>query len=323
MASRLFLMVYFLFNITFSVVSLSNQEKIDFLVLDSDYDHDNVIVYKFLDAQKSSYIVFVKDDESNNYVVKQEKYKELKRQFRAISEALCAHIALSLDIPSQQVKIIPVGTAFPGKFVTKRVATLHTLVPGVTIRSLKSGSLYSSLDIKQDASEDTPVERRGLTEKIIYWMSQHPDLPLIVALDTFTGNKDRNKANILYDQETDRFYSIDMALMYDIFGERRSLAQLACDQVNGMIKRGKVFTEKEREALIAYRSMLKKLVYNFNPKIMCQLFDDFFLESKIVKTSLFGTKEIMASINEYKRSMRESYIDIKKLIYLLLILINQ
>lgn len=305
-------------------VSLCRNSKNSVLsqLVDADYDHDKLVVYKFLDTQKCSYIVFIKDDEGNHYVVKQEKYPSLSKQIRSIAEALCAHIASSLSIPSQQVKILPVGMSFPGKFITKRVGTVHTLVPGNTIRANPDG-LYGKLDIKQPTDNAIPFEQQGFTERTIFWMSQHPDLPLIVALDTFVGNKDRNKANILYDSESNSFYAIDMALIYDVESNRKPVAQVACEQVTQMIINNAKFTEKELEALRAYRSMLKRLVSNFPPKVMCALLDNFFIESKIVKTHLFSTKDIMSLLNAYKRAIKQSYVDIKKLIYLLFVLMNR
>ena len=300
----------------------SNKNNVLSKLLDVDYDHDKLVIYKFLDTQKCSYIVFVKDSEDNHYVVKQEKYPGLTKQIRAIAEALCAHIASSLSIPSQQVKILPIGMPFPGKFITKRVGTLHTLVPGNTIRAIPN-SLYGKLDIKQPTDNSIPFEQQGFTERTIFWMSQHPDLPLIVALDTFVGNKDRNKANILYDSESNSFYAIDMALIYDVESSRKPVAQIACEQVTQMIINNTQFTEKELEALRLYRSMLKRLVFNFPPNVMCALLDSFFIESKIVKTHLFSTKDIMSLLNAYKRAIKQSYIDIKKLIYLLFVLMNR
>jgi len=291
-------------------------------LLDPSYDHNKIVPYKFLESQKSSYIVFVKDDEGNHYIIKQEKSVMLGKQMRAICEALCAHISLSLDIPSQYVRIIPVNVPFPGKFITKRVGTIHSLVPGETIRSNPNG-LYAKLDIKQSTDKDLLFEQQGFNEKTIYWMSQHHQLPLIVALDTFVGNKDRNKANILYDVESNSFYAIDMALMYDIQSSSKPVAQIACDHVVAMIEQNKRFSEKELEALQAYRLMLKKLVHYYPPQTMCELFDDFFLESKITATPFFNAKEITITVNLYKRAIRQSYIDIKKLIYLLFILLNQ
>src|SRR5579864_2150322 len=120
----------------------------EFRLLDSTYDHDNIVVCKFLEAQKSSYIVFIKDHEENEYIVKQERGKTLKNQFRSISETLCAYIANEVSIPSHHVRLLPINNSFPGKFITKRLATVHTVVPGCTIRTLLHDE-YAKLDIKQ------------------------------------------------------------------------------------------------------------------------------------------------------------------------------
>lgn len=291
-------------------------------LLDQSYDHNLISVYKFLDTQKSSYIVFIKDNEDKHYVVKQEKNPSLNKQFRAMAEALCAYVAQTVSIPSQEVYIIPMGVPFPGKFITKRVATLHTRVPGSTIRSLPDGR-YAKLDIKQSTDVTTPSDRQGFNQRTIFWMSRHKDLPSIVAFDSFFGNKDRNKANIFYDPVSDRFYSIDMALMYDVFSARRSVAQVGCEQLLLMIKNNVTFNSAEIKGLRAYRDMLRQLVQLFPPKKMCELVDMFFNEMAVVTENSQSQKDIAATLELYKRAIKKTYVDIKKLIYLLLILIEQ
>jgi len=305
------------------ILGIKNKDSAgQFKVLDPHYDHDDIVVYKFLETQKSSYILFIKDKDENHYVVKQEKSKTLVKQFRALSETLCAHIAATLDIPSHRVRLLPVGVPFPGKFITKRIATLHTLVPGDTVRTLADRT-YGKIDIKQATDESIPFDRQGFNERTIFFMSLHPQLPKIVALDTFIGNKDRNKANILYDQNDDSFYAIDMALMYDVSGNRKSVAQVACDQVTHMITQNKQFTQKEREALITYRSILQELIKEFPPKKLGELLDFLLAGSGLIKQdSFYDEKEIYALLNIYKRAIRQSYIEVKKLVYLLFILIN-
>jgi len=294
----------------------------EFTVLRADYDHDDITVYKFLEEQKNSYIVFIKDVNGNHYVVKQERDRTLKNQFRALCEVLCARIASEIAIPSHHVRLLPVGVSFPGKFIVKRVATLHTLVPGKTIRTLVEGH-YAKLDIKQATDTNVPVEKQGFTERTIFYMSLHPQLPYIVALDTFTGNKDRNKANILYDEETDSFYAIDMSLMHDATQEKQSVVQIACQQVYNMIDRHKKYTDKELQALSQYRLVLQDLVKKFPPKKTCELFDAILMESGLLsQQSGYDEKEINALLSLYKRAIKESYVDVKKLIYLLYILIN-
>src|SRR5581483_4001579 len=244
----------------------------EFMLLDPSYDHDNIVVCKFLEGQKSSYIVFVKDHEGNEYVVKQERGKTLKNQFRSLSEVLCAYIANEISIPSHHVRLLPINMAFPGKFITKRLATLHTVVPGSTIRTLLHDE-YAKLDLKQPIDNTLPFDKQGFNERTIASMSLHAQLPHIVALDTFIGNKDRNKANLLYDATTDSFYVIDMSLIYDTTENRKSVAQIACEHVGRMIEKHQTFTDKERDALLTYRSVLQNLVKNFPPKRMNELLD--------------------------------------------------
>jgi hypothetical protein len=301
--------------------SCNNTERA-FTLLSPSYDHDNIIVYKFLDQQKNSYIVFIKDEEDNHYIVKQEKGRLLKNQFRSLCETLCAHIATQLSIPSHYVKLLPIGMNFPGKFISKRTATLHTKVPGNTIRT-STHNLYSKLDIKQATDNNLPFDRQGLNERTIFSMSLHPQLPKIVALDTFIGNKDRNKANILYDSVTDAFYAIDMSLMYDIVGNRKSVAQIACEKITYMIEQHQKFSKQELQALNAYRIVLQDLVKEFPPKKIGDLLDALILESGLIGAlSPFAEKDVYALSNVYKRAMKQSYAEVKKLIYLLYVLIN-
>ncbi len=291
-------------------------------LLATDYDHDTLTIYKFLNTQKNSYIVFLHDNQDNHYIVKQEKEGLLHRQFRAISEVLCAYIACQASIPSHHVALLPIGMSFPGKFITKRVATLHTLMPGTTIRSSEGGK-YSKIDLKQETNIDLPFDRQGFNERTIFYMSLHEQLPKIVALDTFIGNKDRNKANILYDSATDSFYVIDMALMHDVLGKRKRVAQIACEQVISMIDQKKKFTKDEVEALLSYRAVLQELVQQFPPRKTIDVFEKLLIESGLLgEASPFEQQAVDQLSHLYKRAIKESYKDIKRLIYLLYILIN-
>ena len=49
-----------------------------------------------------------------------------------------------------------------------------------------------------------------LTIVIIYRMTWHVQLPIIVALDLFICNTDRHRGNLFYDAVTDTFCAIDM-----------------------------------------------------------------------------------------------------------------
>lgn len=71
-----------------------------------------------------------------------------------------------------------------------------------------------------------PPEKTGLTLAVIQDMAKHPDLPKIVALDTFVGNADRSCPNLYYDKVADRFCGIDMAASFS-----SPLAFWACQQL--------------------------------------------------------------------------------------------
>jgi hypothetical protein len=294
-----------------------------FAILDSDYDHNLIVIKKFLEEQKNSYIVFIIDDKGNQYVVKQEKNPYLQRQYCIVSEAVSAYVAQSIGLFSQRVQIIPVGVPFPGKFITKRAATVHTFVVGDTIRSMaKSSNKYEKLDIKQDTDSSTPAERQGFNERTIFWMAQHPDLTAICAFDTFMSNPDRNKANTIRNEDDDHFYVIDMAGVYDIFSGRKSVSEIACQQVTLMIEGHKKFSQQELAAIIRYRETLKKLIAEFPPQRMIILFEHFFKQTRIVAGPLFSTQDIDKVLSAYKRAIKQSYVEVKRLAYLLLILIE-
>jgi hypothetical protein len=88
------------------------------------------------------------------------------------------------------------------------------------------------------------VERTGLTIEIIQNMAKHPDLPRIVALDTFVGNADRSPPNLYYDEITDRFCGIDMAASFS-----SPLALAAYQRLEGLKSH---LTSGELSALIDY-----------------------------------------------------------------------
>ena len=114
-----------------------------------------------------------------------------------------------------------------------------------------------------------------------------------------------------------------MSLMYDIVGNRKSVAQIACEQITRMIEQHQKFSKQELQALNAYRTVLQDLVKEFPPKKVGDLLDALIVESGLIgKLSTFAEKDVYALSNVYKRAMKQSYAEVKKLIYLLYVLIN-
>ena len=287
-----------------------------FTLLDKSYDHDLIRVNKFLEHQKNSYIFFVSDADGNNYLVKQPRSMFLKDQLSVIFEKLSADIAHEVGILAHSVCIIPAGTSFPGKIIAKRVATLHTVVPGQMIRVLKDGK-FAGINIKQTNDMSVSPENQGLCEENIYYMSLHSDLALIMALDTFIGNRDRNKANVLYDERTGHFYAIDMSCIYTVYKGEKNLALIAYEHLENMIMRKKKFSDDELLSLRAYRDMLKKLVDKFPPDYVFFLLKKYITDTRLIDRHYYTVNDIFFLLNDYKVVISESYKDVNRIIALL------
>ena len=173
---------------------------------------------------------------------------------------------------------------------------------------------FSGFSIKQGGNPHSS-SAKGLTKRVIESMAFHDDLPAIVALDTFIANRDRNQANLMYDEKGNRFYAIDMALIYDVRYEDLFLPELACLNIKTMIKNKIRFTPKELVALEQYQETLIRLLENFPPKKIYALIDNF------IEQSGLHTKYKAASIEKflepYKGAIERSYSENKTLVSLL------
>jgi len=291
---------------------------------DLEKEYPNITVYRFLELQKNSYITFIKDEiTGKNYLVKQEKSSTLERQFQVVFEKLAAHMAFVTGIPAHQVIIIPAGVSFPGKNFIERTATLHTVVPGITLRQLTDG-YYSKLDLKQNNNKELSFDELGLNKRLISFMALHEDLSAIVALDTFIGNNDRNKANVLYDQNNDHFYAIDMSSLYNVGNGNKRISFLACEHIEFMLTcQLPLFSREEKEALKNYSRILETLVQKFPPSKIYRLIRKFMEEAHLTDMQYFDIKEVNSFFDKYKIVIRESYLDNKRLLYLLDHIINK
>lgn len=285
-----------------------------FAILDPNYDHNTIKIKKFLENQRHSYVFFIEDANENPYIVKQDRSFSSKHQIFVVLEKLAAYIADKIGISSQKVEILPAGVCFPGKAIAKRPASIHTCMPGVTIRELTKGP-FSHISIKQGGNPKESLKYLGINEKVIKSMSEHEDLPPIVALDTFTGNRDRNQGNLIYDELNNKFYSIDMGVIYDVLREDRvPIAMLACKNIESMIHETVSFTQKELCALDHYRSVLLKLLENFPPDKTYFLLCLFAREAGLLDTN---TKFKSSMFQSYKIAIEETYYQCEHLIDLL------
>ena len=285
-----------------------------FHLLDKNYDHTVITITKFLEFQKHSYIFFIKDAEGNEYIVKQDKSVSLKHQFQVVLEKLSAYMASAVGISAHKVEIIAAHIPFPGKIIQERPASIHTFMPGISIRDLPEGALYQGISIKQAGNPKRP--RLGLNTKVIRRMAEHDDLPPIVALDTFISNSDRNKANVLYDEINNRFYAIDMCAIYDIFREDRiPIAILACNNISAMIQNKIIFPDKQICALKKYQSVLLELLEKFPPTKIYSLMYHFIEQAGLGKECNF--RSLNAMFQYYKNAIEETYKECERLVILI------
>ena len=160
---------------------------------------------------------------SKRYIVKQKKDCE-KTVVSVMRDALASYIAKNLGV-AHFVKIISAEEEFPGKIYQNCPATLLTVAAGKVIRQLDKNHKYFRLSLQQRSVKDVTRKELDtwLDEEVIFHMTWHKQLPIIVALDLFICNSDRHRGNLFYDDETDSFCAIDMDNIY-----RRNLPDFAC-----------------------------------------------------------------------------------------------
>jgi len=253
------------------------------------------------------YISFV-EREGERFVVKQIKDARPDEQFLLILDALGCHIAEEANIPVNRVRIIPANAPFPGKKVLELPATLHTFAKGV---SSDEASSYRDLDLHQRyLKENTPLWHRwgplapedtGLTKRIIHNMAKHPDLPSLVALDTFVGNSDRSPPNLFYDSLSDHFCGIDMAASF-----RAPLAEAACRQLKGMRK--EQFDQVTLSALQNYASTLEVLLKTWPPEEQERMLLLYSERAGFKKGSHLSDRDVKNRIAFHIACIRDNYL---------------
>lgn len=243
------------------------------------------------------------------YLLKQKK--DPKKQLAVVRDALAAYIAKDLDI-AHHVVVIPFKNEFPGKVKSSWPATLHTLVPGKTVREQKD-SKYNALRLKQFWAGVKTFGEKGLTRSIITYMTWHRQLPIIIALDLMTGNSDRHCGNLCYDPHTDTFWAIDMD---DTFN--KDLCHLACKKLKFMIhKEGVIFTKEEIIALQVMRNTLQFLVHKYKPSDLVTKLYFFAKKAGFHKGSKIFSDNIARRLSYYERVIEKSNKSAHKLIALL------
>jgi hypothetical protein len=245
------------------------------------------------------WISFVKVN-GKKFLVKQKK--PLNKLLGVVRDAITAAVAESFGI-AHQVDIIPAGMRFPGKKRVDWPATIHTIAPGKMIKG--QNSAYNRLAIKQADI--------GFQPDMMGWMAKHESLIKIVALDTFLCNHDRHRGNLFYNQATKSFCAIDMDSAF-----KYNLCALGYNYFKHLIEsRSFKLKDKHKQVLIAYKEALEFLIAKHKPKSTVALYDHFVEKAGFVPGSDFYSKKFALQIESNKAMIRQSYIDVKKMVKML------
>ena len=246
---------------------------------------------------------------SSTYLLKQKK--DSKKQLAVVRDALSAYIAKDLNI-AHQIYIVKSNKKIPGKIKLRWPATLHTIVPGETVRK-QCNSKYNELRLRQFWAQAPSFNEKGLTRSILTHMTWHNQLPIIVALDLFIGNSDRHCGNLFYDPKTDAFWAIDMD---DTFN--KDLCLLACKKLKLMMNKGnEPFTDQEIHALKIMRDTLAILVRKHKPSDLIKQLYIFAKKAGFVKGNDMYNDRVRRKFLYYEEMIKNSHINAYKLISLI------
>ena len=253
--------MFFAFSSVFSKYrSINSVYGSPYDLLGVECDFNKVRIGKRI-RKNNTVVTFIKDASGNVFCIKQ-THKGSRSELLLIFEVLGSYIAESANIPMNIVRLLPLNCQLPGKFFYDELATLHTKVDGLNCRSAFSCKIY----LQQYLRAHLPVQLKGLCRRVIHDMSLHPDLPKIVALDTFISNPDRSSNNLFYNNQTKRFCGIDMELAFKL-PLRRNLSKIAYYHIQQLFDNN--VTPLQRQELIGlseYNKTLKVLIKRNNPE---------------------------------------------------------
>lgn len=254
---------------------------------------------------------FVSYVQINEYIYLLKQKKDYKKQLAVVRDALAAYIAKGLHDIAHEILIIECTKEFIGKIKRSWPATLHTIVPGDTVRRQRDCK-YNALRLRQFWAQAESFDEKGLTRSIINHMTWHKQLPIIIALDLFIGNSDRHCGNLFYDPATDTFWAIDMD---DTFN--KDLCSLAYKKLKCMMQDDDVFTQEEINALMSMKKTLKFLVRTYKPEKVIEKLYIFAKQAGFSKGSDLYNDKIKRQLSYYEKMIRQSHESAYKLIFLL------
>jgi len=255
-------------------------------------------------------------------IIKQIIHESLDEQFLLINDYLASNIGCSMRIHVNHVSLIPATINHPAKIFPERAATIHTIVPGKDIETVRPDFLPEWFMIQQRICDpNSPWQKKwplseneqGLAKMAIQSMNLHPDLPALIALDTFLGNSDRSYPNTFYDGISNHFYGIDQAAAF-----HTPLAQHACNRIKELMETHyfKQCTPDILKSLKMYRDTLKQLYIAYRPKDITQAMH--IIANYVTTKHNLASNEILENrIQAHRKIIEENYTAIKQLIDLI------
>jgi hypothetical protein len=257
---------------------------------------------------KNCFISYVSIN-GKTYLVKQKK--DYKKQLAVVRDALAAYIAKAIRGIAHDIEIIGAEEEFYGKIKQWWPVTIHTIAKGETVRK-QSKCKYNALRLRQWVL-GRPDDEQGLTKIIIEYMTWHPQIPDIIALDLYIGNGDRHCGNLCYDADLDCFCAIDMDETFN-----KDLCELACQRLKHMINKEKVvFSKDELRALTHMRNTLKLLVTRHTPYNLIQKLHFFARKAGFVRGAPLYNARIEKKLFKYESMIIESHKSAYRLIALI------
>lgn len=274
-------------------------------LLDPTYDLTTIKIIRTIE-KGNTVVTFIEDDKGNKFCIRQVKWTERRRHFCFVREVLGSHVAESVNIPMSRARILSQKLCFPGKHFPKRCGTLQ-------ICALGKNKHHRKLRLAQRMKSIYPEKERGLIRQIIACMALHPDLPLIVAFDTFISNPDRSGNNIFYNAKTNRFCGIDLELAFKL-PYRRDLGYLAGLRIKEMFSNKVKLNPKELKALKLYTKTLRELFEKNPPMKTYKILQDVAIKAGFLCEL---NDPMHQKLVRYKEKISRQYKNIELLIQLL------
>ena len=231
-------------------------------------------------------------DGKNFYILKQINDPSFEEQFQLITDTVVSTMGNSAGVHVNEVSFIPYNVGNHLKTYKNRAATLHAFIDGVDTETEHPAFLPQDFRIQQRINcpgvEDKKKldELRGLRLLTLMSISYHKDLPGIVALDTFSGNFDRNRSNLMYNARLNQFFGIDQAMAYTV--NVPSLPLIATYKLGMLIDQGYFDTcpQTVLSGLLNYKNVLVQLYETMRPKMIADMIQSLipYLDSNQIRT---------------------------------------